>query len=68
MGTIDYLPPEQAEDTHRVDHRADIYSLGCTLFSLLTGRPVYEEDTPMAKMLAQRKKEQREISKMRASR
>ena len=54
MGTIDYLPPEQAEDTHRVDYRADVYSLGCTLFYLLTGRPVYAGDTAMTKMLAHR--------------
>ncbi len=45
LGTADYLAPEQARDSHTVDKRADIYSLGCTLYYLLTGHPPFPEGT-----------------------
>ena len=54
MGTIDYMAPEQAVSTKHADARADVYSLGCTLHYLLTGRPAYPGNTLMARLIAHR--------------
>ncbi|MBI1311148.1 protein kinase [bacterium] len=55
MGTLDYMAPEQADNSHSVDARADVYSLGVTLFKLLTGMAPYETGercSPLQKMKA----------------
>lgn len=68
MGTVDYLAPEQALDPRRVTSRADMYSLGCTLYFLLTGRTPYEFDDadPLAaRIMAHVEQEPRPIMRLR---
>ena len=52
LGTIDYLSPEQAIDSHTVDIRSDIYSLGCTLYFLLSGVPPFYKGSLAERLLA----------------
>ena len=51
VGTPSYLAPEQAHDSKKVDARADIYALGCTLFKMLSGRCPYEGTTALSVMM-----------------
>ncbi len=55
MGTVDYMAPEQCDDSHDVDIRADIYSLGATLFKMVTGRAPFatsERRSPLSRIRA----------------
>ncbi|QDU37267.1 Serine/threonine-protein kinase PknD [Maioricimonas rarisocia] len=51
LGTFDYIAPEQARDPRDVDIRADIYSLGCTLYHMLAGEPPYPRGTLIQKVV-----------------
>src|SRR5205823_3909121 len=57
MGSPDYMAPEQAASPHGADIRADIYSLGCTLYHLLAGAPPFQDASSVeAKLEAHRVK------------
>ena len=56
LGTADYISPEQAIDSHKVDRRTDIYSLGCTLYFLLTGHPPFNSGSLAQRLMAHQTK------------
>jgi serine/threonine-protein kinase len=65
MGTPDYIAPEQAISSHTVDIRADVYSLGCTMYFLLTGSAPFPGGSLAQKLLKHQQVEPRRIEQIR---
>jgi serine/threonine protein kinase len=67
IGTADYIAPEQTLPDHEVDRRADVYSLGATIFFLLTGRPPYNEGNVLQKLMAHQLSDPPLLTQLRAA-
>src|SRR5690606_5172380 len=67
LGTFDYISPEQAKDPRNVDIRSDVYSLGCTLYHMLTGEPPYPRGTMLQKLLDHQHKDVPDVSARNSS-
>ena len=65
LGTADYVAPEQAVDSSKVDIRADLYSLGATLYFLLAGRPLFPEGRTAQKLVWQQIKNPVALDRLR---
>jgi serine/threonine-protein kinase len=65
LGTFDYISPEQARDPRAADVRSDLYSLGCTIFFMLAGRPPFAEGTMVQKLLQHQQEQPPDIGLLR---
>ena len=65
LGSVDYMAPEQIADPHAADTRADIYSLGCTLYHLLTGAPPFPTGTLIQKLSAHTERQPKPLAEIR---
>jgi uncharacterized protein (TIGR03067 family) len=65
MGTPDYIAPEQVTDAHTADIRADIYSLGCTLYDLLAGHAPFPEGSAISKIKAHSESTPKPLTELR---
>jgi serine/threonine protein kinase len=65
LGTADYVAPEQAMNSHEVDTRADVYSLGCTFYFTLAGKPPFPDGKAAQKLIWHQVKEPTPIRALR---
>lgn len=65
LGTADFIPPEQTAGDVGVTPAADVYSLGCTLFTLLTGRPIFPGSNVLEKVMSHRKDPPPDLTELR---
>jgi eukaryotic-like serine/threonine-protein kinase len=65
LGTPDFISPEQARDARQVDIRADIYSLGCTFYYILTGKPPFPGGTDVQKLIQHQNAKPHPIDELR---
>lgn len=65
LGTFDYLAPEQARDPRQADQQSDLYSLGCTLYFALVGRPPFADASSIEKLLSHSSSERPRVTAAR---
>ncbi len=64
VGTIDYMSPEQARDSQAADTRSDMYSLGCTWFHMLTGKPPFGEGSLTERVYRHREEKPADVCRL----